>query len=49
VARVRDALERVISDAAFRAAAERVRAEISAMPEPGAVVAELERRYAPMT
>lgn len=45
--RLRDALERVIADGAFRAAAERVGAEISAMPTPEAVVAELERRYAP--
>jgi UDP:flavonoid glycosyltransferase YjiC (YdhE family) len=44
--RVREALERVVGDAAFRAAAARVRAEISAMPAPEAVVAELERRYA---
>ena len=47
VARVREALERLLGDGAFRAAAERVRAEISAMPTPEAVVAELERRYAP--
>jgi UDP:flavonoid glycosyltransferase YjiC (YdhE family) len=47
VARVRDALERVIGDNAFRLAAERVRAEISAMPAPAAVAAELGRRYAP--
>ena len=33
-ARVREALERVIGDATFRTAAERVRAEISAMPAP---------------
>jgi UDP:flavonoid glycosyltransferase YjiC (YdhE family) len=46
VARVREALERVIGDNAFRLAAERVRAEISAMPSPEAVVAELERRFA---
>ena len=46
VKRVREALERVIGDGTFRAAAERVRAEISAMPKPEAVVAELERRYA---
>ena len=47
VERVREALERVVGDGTFRAAAERVRAEISAMPTPEAVVAELERRYAP--
>jgi MGT family glycosyltransferase len=47
VERVREALERVLGDGAFRAAAERVRTEISAMPAPEAVVAELERRYAP--
>jgi UDP:flavonoid glycosyltransferase YjiC (YdhE family) len=46
VARVREALERVLGDGAFRAAAEEVRAEIAAMPAPEAVVAELERRYA---
>jgi UDP:flavonoid glycosyltransferase YjiC (YdhE family) len=45
VARVREALERVIGDNAFRQNAERVRAEISAMPAPEAVAAELERRY----
>jgi UDP:flavonoid glycosyltransferase YjiC (YdhE family) len=45
--RIREALERVLGDGAFRAAAEGVRAEISAMPAPEAVVAELERRYAP--
>lgn len=45
--RVREALERVLGDGTFRATAERVRAEISAMPAPEAVVAELERRYAP--
>jgi UDP:flavonoid glycosyltransferase YjiC (YdhE family) len=47
VARVREALERVLGDGAFRAAAEEVRAEIATMPAPEAVVAELERRYAP--
>jgi hypothetical protein len=47
MARVREALERVLGDGAFRAAAEEVRAEIAAMPAPEAVVAELERRYAP--
>ena len=45
--RVREALERVLGDGGFRAAAERVRTEISAMPAPEAVAAELERRYAP--
>ena len=45
VARVRGALERVIGDGRFRQAAERVRAEISVMPSPEAVVAELERRF----
>jgi hypothetical protein len=49
IERVREALERVLGDGAFRAAAERVRTEISAMPAPEAVVAELERRYAPVT
>ncbi len=44
--RVREALERVIGDGLFRAAAERVRAEMSAMPTPEAAVEELERRYA---
>lgn len=48
VERVREALERVIGDGTFRSAAERVRDEISTMPTPGAVVAELERRYAPV-
>ncbi len=47
VARVREALERVLGDSSFRRAAERVRAEISAMPAPEAVAAELERRFAP--
>ena len=47
VERVREALKRVLGDGALRAAAERVRTEISAMPAPEAVVAELERRYAP--
>jgi hypothetical protein len=47
VARVREALERVIGDDTFRGAAQRVRSEISAMPAPGEVVAELERRYSP--
>jgi UDP:flavonoid glycosyltransferase YjiC (YdhE family) len=46
-ARVREALERVLGDGTFRQAAERVRSEISAMPAPEAVAAELERRYAP--
>jgi UDP:flavonoid glycosyltransferase YjiC (YdhE family) len=46
VERVRDALERVLRDAAFRAAAERVSREIGAMPPPAEVTAELERRYA---
>ena len=46
VDRVSEALERVLGDSAFRAAAERVRTEISAMPTAEAVVAELERRYA---
>lgn len=45
-ARIREALERVVGDGAFRAAAERVRTEIGAMPTPEAVVGELERRYA---
>jgi UDP:flavonoid glycosyltransferase YjiC (YdhE family) len=45
-ARVREALERVLGEGTFRRAAERVRSEISAMPPPEAVVAELERRYA---
>jgi UDP:flavonoid glycosyltransferase YjiC (YdhE family) len=44
---VREALKRVLGDGAFRAAAERVRTEISTMPAPEAVVTELERRYAP--
>ena len=47
VARVREALERVVGDKTFRRAAERLRAEITAMPAPEAVAAELERRYAP--
>jgi UDP:flavonoid glycosyltransferase YjiC (YdhE family) len=46
VARVREALERVIGDGTFRRAAERVSTEIGAMPAPEAVAAELERRYA---
>jgi UDP:flavonoid glycosyltransferase YjiC (YdhE family) len=46
VARVREALERVIGDDSFRRAAERVRTEIAAMPAPEAVVAELERSFA---
>jgi UDP:flavonoid glycosyltransferase YjiC (YdhE family) len=46
VAGVRAALERVVGDPAFRTAAERAQAEISAMPPPDAVVEELERRYA---
>ena len=46
VPRVREALERVIGDGAYRAAAESVRTEIGAMPPPEAVVSELERRYA---
>ena len=46
VARVREALERVIGDHSFRRAAERVRAEITAMPAPEAVVAQLERSFA---
>ena len=45
-ARVRAALECVLGDAAFRTAAQRAQAEISAMPAPSAVVEELERRYA---
>jgi len=45
-ARVRAALERVLGNAAFRTAAQRAQAEISAMPAPEAVVEELERRYA---
>src|SRR4051794_35055695 len=45
VAGVRAALERVVGDPAFRTAAERAQAEISAMPPPDAVVEELERRY----
>ena len=45
VERVREALERVVGDDSFRAAAERVRDEISTMPPPEAVVAELERRF----
>jgi hypothetical protein len=36
----------VVGDEAFRRAAERVRAEISAMPAPEAAAAELERRFA---
>jgi MGT family glycosyltransferase len=48
VERVREALKRVLGDDAFRAAAERVRTEISAMPAAEAVVAELERRYSPV-
>lgn len=44
--KVRAALERVTGDGAFRAAAERVGAEIAAMPPPEAAAAELERRYA---
>lgn len=47
VERVREALERVLGDPAFRAAAERVRADISQMPTPEAAVAALERRFAP--
>jgi hypothetical protein len=47
VARVREALERVIGDDTFRRAAQRVRSEIGAMPAPGAVAAELERHYGP--
>ena len=46
VERVREALERVLGDTSFRAAAERVRTEISAMPAPEAAVAEIERRFA---
>jgi MGT family glycosyltransferase len=46
-ARVREALERVLGEGGFRQAAESVRSEISAMPAPEAVAAELERRYAP--
>ena len=46
VGRVREALERVLGSATFRRAAEGVRAEISTMPTPEAVAAELERRYA---
>jgi len=46
VARVRGALERVIGDSSFRRGAERVRAEITAMPPPDAVVAQLERSFA---
>jgi UDP:flavonoid glycosyltransferase YjiC (YdhE family) len=45
-ARVHSALQRVLGDAGFRAAAQRAQAEISAMPAPEAVVEELERRYA---
>jgi hypothetical protein len=45
VPRVRAALERVMATA-FRAAAERVGAEITAMPPPEAAAAELERGYA---
>lgn len=44
--RVRDAIERVLGNDGFRAAAEGVRDEIAAMPPPEAVAAELERRYA---
>jgi UDP:flavonoid glycosyltransferase YjiC (YdhE family) len=46
VARVREALERVLGDGALRAAARRAQAEIAAMPAPDAVVEALERRYA---
>ena len=46
VARVRGALERVLTDASFRTAAQGTQAEISAMPTPDAVVEALERRYA---
>jgi UDP:flavonoid glycosyltransferase YjiC (YdhE family) len=42
---VRDAGRRLLEDPAFRAAAERVSAEIAAMPGPEAVVGELERRF----
>jgi UDP:flavonoid glycosyltransferase YjiC (YdhE family) len=46
IERVRAALERVLGDAAYRTAAQRVQAEISEMPAPARVVTELERRYA---
>jgi MGT family glycosyltransferase len=46
VARVREALERVLADAALRVGALRAQAEIAAMPAPSTVVEELERRYA---
>lgn len=45
-ARVRGALERVLGDPSFQAAARRAKAEISEMPSPDTVVEELERRYA---
>jgi UDP:flavonoid glycosyltransferase YjiC (YdhE family) len=45
-ASVRAALERVLEDPAFRTAAQRSKAEISAMPAPDAVVEELSRRFA---
>jgi UDP:flavonoid glycosyltransferase YjiC (YdhE family) len=44
VPRVRDALERVIGDGRYRAAAERVRSEIAAMPGPDALADALARR-----
>ena len=43
---VRAALERVLDDPLFRTAAQCAQTEISEMPAPNAVVAELERRYA---
>ncbi len=49
VAHVRAALDRILSDTPFLTAAQRIQAEISAMPAPDAVVEELERRYAAST
>lgn len=46
-ARVRAAVERVLAEDDFCAAARRAQAEIARMPAPEVVVAELERRYAP--
>jgi UDP:flavonoid glycosyltransferase YjiC (YdhE family) len=45
VSAVRDAAERMLSDPAIRAAAEKLSAEIAAMPDPSAVAEIIQRRF----
>lgn len=43
--RVRNELERLLAEPAFRDASEQLRDEIAAMPAPEAVAEEIERRF----